>query len=159
MGRVVAIAIGLLLLTCGSLRASEEEPACVVPVGSEPTGAVNDFHDGPGGLLVAAANGLFRYDGAHITEVEGEGVPSFNLLFHDVPGGVLITFGDNGLLFYDGARVVQVQGDPTGAVNSFQDTPGGLLIGAERGVFRYQDVRVARVPGFSVKKIEVPRWP
>ncbi|MDQ6868955.1 MAG: hypothetical protein M3178_11325 [Pseudomonadota bacterium] len=94
-----------------------------------------------------AADGLFRYDGARIAKVEGEEQPGFDLLFHDVPGGLLVTFGDNGLLLYDGTRVVQVGGDPTGTVNKFQDTPGVLLVGAEKGLFRYGGARTVRVTG------------
>ncbi len=63
---------------------------------TRPTWRVRGFHDAPGGLLLSAYNGLFRYDGARIIRVEGDptgGYPEF----HDAPGGLLLG-ARNGLL-------------------------------------------------------------
>src|SRR5436190_1556870 len=73
MRRVFTFPVTLLLLLVYSpLQASTDEPTCIVHVEGEPTGAINDFHDLPGGLLLVAADGLFRYDGSRVVHVGGD---------------------------------------------------------------------------------------
>jgi len=58
----------------------------------------------------------------------------------------------NGLFRYDGTRTVHVTGtpaspDPTGRINQFHDTLGGLLVAAENGLFHYDGMHTIHVPG------------
>ena len=87
------------------------------------------FHDTPGGLLLNAGNGLFRYDGTRTVHVEGD--PTGHLIFTTRRPGCCWT--RNGLFRYDGTRTVHVEGDPTGYIFEFCDTPAGLFF-AQRGL-------------------------
>ncbi len=144
MRHAVTLAVSLLLLACSPFQAWADEPACVVTVEGEPTGAVLSFLDTPGGLLLRAENGLFRYDGARVVRVGGEPTGGVHD-FHDAPGGLLLG-AENGLFRYDGRHVVHVAGEPTSGVRvrgestryvqDFHDAQGGPLLGAKEGLFR-----------------------
>jgi hypothetical protein len=146
MRRGVVFVIGLSLLACSPFRARANEPTCIVHVEGDPTGLIDQFHDTPGGLLLGAENGLFRYDGTRTIQVQGDPTGRYIREFYDTPGGVLLN-AQNGLFRYDGRRIVHVEGDPTGLIVQFHDTPGGLLLAAENGLFRYDGRRTIHVAG------------
>ena len=147
MRYLLIITVGPLLLIYSSCQIRAAEPTCVVsvPVQGEPIGAISDIHEAPGGPLLVAEYGLFRYDGARVMGVPGE-LTGYIRDFHNTSGGLLLA-AQNGLFRYNGIVVARVPGEPTGEVQSFHDTPSGLLLSAQNGLFRYDGLRVTSVPG------------
>ncbi|MGH6835066.1 MAG: hypothetical protein ACREC9_05855 [Methylocella sp.] len=141
----VVFVVGFLLVACSPFRAWADEPACVVRVKGEPIRDVQSFYAAPGGLLLGALQGLFRYDGARLDRVEGEPTESV-FKFHYTPGGLSVGAW-HGLFRYNGVRVDRVEGEWTERVFAFHDTPSGLPVGASRGLFRYDGARLDRVAG------------
>jgi hypothetical protein len=146
MRNPVILGVGLLLLASGPFQVWADETTCIVHLEeSDPTNGVLAFINTPGGLMLSAQNGLFRYDGkrlVHLTDDPTGGVT--DLL--DTPRGLLLN-AQNGLFRYDGKRVIRVEGDPISGRARFHDTPGGLLLRAQNGLFRYDGKRVIRVEG------------
>jgi hypothetical protein len=53
----------------------------------------------------------------------------------------------------EGERVNRVEADPISGRADFHDTPGGLLLNAENGLFRYDGKRVIRVEGDPIGEV------
>ena len=126
-----------------------EEPTCAVTVSKEPTGQIDDFRDGPGGVLLIAADGLFRYNGSDVLPVEGDpiGLPSAYYTGH----GELLLAANNSLYRFNGERIVRVWQDPESDIISndihLKETSKGLLITGNRGLYLYDGSQVTRVEG------------
>jgi hypothetical protein len=140
VGYRATIAVGLLLLALTSQPVAAQEPSCVVPVAGPPTGTIDGVYDAPGGLLIEAANGLFRYDRTRISAVRGEEpgpIRQALLRPHE-----LLLAAANGLFRYDGESVLLAGHADTGDVHKFQELPGGLLLAAREGLFAYNGAEI-----------------
>jgi hypothetical protein len=139
-----AVVACALLLMVGVPAASADDATCVVHVEGDSTGQVFDVRDTPGGTLVAAWNGLFRFDGKHTIQIKGDTGEVTG--FYDTPFGLLLN-AENGLFRYDGAHLVRSEGDTPGYIEQIQTNRGEVLMAAGNGLFRYQQTRTVHVAG------------
>lgn len=146
MRHTATFAISALPLTCYVFAAWADEPVCIVSVQGAQTGAVEDFHDVPGGVLIAAEGSLFRFDGERAAPIIKYLVFGSGFLFQDVPGGVLL-ITDQRVFRYDGSNIVVIGGPPIGFVNAVLDTAEGVLLGTANGLFRYDGASFGPVMG------------
>jgi hypothetical protein len=144
----LAVTIGLLLLARGASPAHADAPTCVLQVAGAVTGKVNDLLDAPGGKLVVAANGLFRYSDERIFPVEGESA-GFTAKVQLTPSE-LVFASYRSLYRYDGKTVARIWDPPSTSLLSdlsVQNTRAGPLLITENRLYRYDGSRVVRVEG------------
>ena len=120
------------------------ETTCLLRVEGDPTGQVFDVRDTRSDTLVAAWNGLFRYDGKYAIRIEGNIGQVAG--FYDTPYGLLLNT-ENGLFRYDGTRIIRPEGDRTGYIERIRTHRGEVLVAAGNGLFRYDGTRIAHVEG------------
>ncbi len=76
MRDTIVCLVSWVIVACVTLSpALASGPVCITRVTAlpgDPTGSINAWHDVPGGFLLDANNGLFRYDGTRVTEVAGK---------------------------------------------------------------------------------------
>jgi hypothetical protein len=132
LARVVAVLVAVVLGLMPRLGAAA---SCIIPPPGPETGRVRHVDDLPGdGLLIVAAEGLFRFDPATGAIVPAPG-PDKVAAVYDLPGGGLLIVADEGWFRFDPATgaIVAVPGPKTGQVFNYYDLPGGgaLIIAAE----------------------------
>jgi hypothetical protein len=146
MPRVAILAVALLLSTTGRMPALASAPTCALRVvGDDPTGGVFEFHEMGGRLLLSTGDGLFHFNGAHLTRIEGNPTGRIYKL-HDTRDGLLLR-AKKGFFRYNGKQVQPVVGDPTGDIFEFHETANELLLGAEKGLFRLVDMNTVSIGG------------
>jgi hypothetical protein len=152
MRRLAILSASWLLMVCISPSDSwGEVPGCVVPVEGDLNRHVDIFgwRDTPLGLVFATPRGLYRYDGASITLVNGGPIGQI-YGWGDTTGALLLS-AERGLFRYEGNSVSRVQGDATGFVESFLDTPSGVFARSWGNLFRYDGERLVQVASLAAR--------
>lgn len=103
----------------------------------------NVKQDRNGHILIAAYNGVFRYDGKSFTNITSRiPSPSFWDVLEDRKGNLWFGTRDSGIYYFDGKSfqhftTKQGLASNYGAIHVYEDKAGNIWFGTVRGAYRY----------------------
>jgi len=151
--RMLSSCAAALLLSCRAsalsldLKVSQFYHSAWTAKEGAPTGVVSLAQTSDGYLWIAAAAGLFRFDGVRFERIDGIGgqrLPSSSIhsLWAPPSGGLWVGYAFGGATFINNGRITnygEKEGLPVGSVRGFaQDGSGTAWVATTRGLRRFE---------------------